>query len=296
MRAIPSSLQSTLDSGASTLARCWRIIRRDGEILGFTDHDRDLTFANQVFEAESGLAQSAIETATGLAADTHQVTGALNSSRITDSDITKGLFCGATVEHYLVDWTDTESRILLSRGLIGEIQHSEHGFEAEVTGLADMLNQPVGRAYLHSCECRLGEVKCGIDLSDPAHLGLGTVVASNAGQSLRASGLTDFANGWFTSGALVWTTGQNAGLEGHVKAHLATGEDTVIELWLAPPMPVADGDTFEVTAGCDKTAATCAAKFDNILNFRGFPHMPGDDVAASYPNTGGAHNGRSLFR
>ncbi len=296
MRAIPPSLQATLDSGASTLARCWRIVRRDGTTLGFTDHDRDLSFANQVFEAESGLAQGAIEAATGLAADTHQVTGALNSAKISDVDIAKGLYSGATVEHYLVDWTDPESRILLSRGLIGEISHTDRGFEAEVTGLADKLNQPVGRAYLHSCECRLGEAKCGIDLAAPTFLGVGTVVAAGGAQSLRVSGLGAFANDWFTSGALLWTSGQNAGLEGHVKAHIANGDDTVIELWLSPAMPVTFGDTFEVTAGCDKTATTCRQKFDNILNFRGFPHMPGDDVAASYPNTGGSHNGRSLFR
>jgi len=51
-----------------------------------------------------------------------------------------------------------------------------------------------------------------------------------------------------------------------------------------------------VTAGCDKGAATCREKFDNILNFGGFPHMPGEDWATGYPNTGGGHDGGSLFR
>ncbi|MEO1494282.1 MAG: DUF2163 domain-containing protein [Pseudomonadota bacterium] len=296
MRVLPPALQAALDSGASRLARCWKVTRRDGVAIGFTDHDRDLTFDGVVFEANSGLTQGALDAATGLAADTHEVTGALSSDRITDLDVAKGLYHGAEVAHFLVDWTDPATHTLLFRGQIGEIRRAGQAFEAEVTGLADRLNQPLGRAYLHSCDCRLGEGKCGIDLSDPAFLGTGTVADVTSPGALLVTGLDGFANGWFIGGNLTWSTGGNAGLEGHVKSHVAGAEVTSIELWLAPPVAVQPGDTFEVTAGCDKTAATCRAKFDNILNFRGFPHMPGDDVAASYPNTGGAHNGRSLFR
>ena len=44
------------------------------------------------------------------------------------------------------------------------------------------------------------------------------------------------------------------------------------------------GDTFTVTAGCDKQFATCQAKFANAVNFRGFPHMPGNDfITADRP-------------
>ena len=46
---------------------------------------------------------------------------------------------------------------------------------------------------------------------------------------------------------------------------------------------VVDGDTFDISAGCDKRAATCKAKFANFLNFRGAPHMPGNDVLVRHP-------------
>ena len=49
---------------------------------------------------------------------------------------------------------------------------------------------------------------------------------------------------------------------------------------------IAAGDTFAVTAGCDKQFATCRAKFANAVNFRGFPHMPGNDFVAAYPRAG----------
>ena len=59
---------------------------------------------------------------------------------------------------------------------------------------------------------------------------------------------------------------------------------------------IAVSDGFTVTAGCDKQLETCKTKFDNVVNFRGFPHMPGNDFAVSYPNTDDTNtDGASLF-
>ena len=43
MRTIPPALQTRLDSGVTTLCRCWVITRADGVTQGFTDHDDDIT-------------------------------------------------------------------------------------------------------------------------------------------------------------------------------------------------------------------------------------------------------------
>lgn len=296
MRAIPAGLQAVLDGGATTLARCWRVMRRDGVVMGFTDHDGALAFDGVEYEPGSGFAPSAVESATGLSPDTHEVTGALSSGRIEAADVARGAYDGAEVAAFLVDWADPGSRVLVSRGMIGEIRRSGGLFEAEVTGLVDRLGQPFGRAYLPGCSARVGDRECGVDLAAPERRGVGAVAEVTGPQIFVASGLDGFARDWFTGGRLVWTSGANAGLEGHVKAHPAAGARAVVELWLSPPMAVAPGDGFEVTAGCDRTAASCAGKFGNLLNFRGFPHMPGDDAVANYPDAGGTHDGGSLFR
>lgn len=148
MRAIPYKLEQSLTSGVSTLARCWRIERRDGAVLGFTDHDRTIVIEAVAYEPDSGFAPGASESATGLAVDTHEIEGALRSDRISDDDIVRGLYDGADIALWLVDWQDQSVRLLLSRGQIGSIRRGESAFEAEVTGLTDRLNQPIGRAYL----------------------------------------------------------------------------------------------------------------------------------------------------
>lgn len=296
MREIPAELQARLDGGATTLARCWHVKRNDGVVMGFTDHDQAIAFDGVSCEPGSGFGPSAVEQSSGLSADSHEVAGALSSERITSADIARGLYAGAEVTVWLVDWREPELRLLLSRGMIGEIRRGDMMFEAEITGLADRLGQPFGRAYLPGCAARLGDAECGVDLQCPEYRGMGTVMQLRGSQLFTASGLGGFARDWFAGGRLLWGSGENAGLESHVKAHGLSDGEAVIELWLSPAMEIAAGDAFEIHAGCNRTAAMCRGKFDNILNFRGFPDMPGDDVVANYPVTGGTHDGGSLFR
>lgn len=296
MRTLPETLRTALESGVTTHCRCWAVTRTDGVVLGFTDHDRAVNFDGITFEASAGLNAEAVESSTGLSVDSHSVTGALNSESITGEDIERGFYDGAEVTLWLVDWRDPASRLLLSRGSIGEIRRGKTAFEAEVVGLSERLNQPDGRAYLHSCDRRLGDEKCGVDLSQAAFRGTAVVDEVLDTQRFAASGLENFARGWFDGGHLQWTSGDNAGVDGHVKTHRVLSAAATLELWLSPPLPVKPGDALAVTAGCDKRMETCKEKFNNLLSFRGFPHMPGDDWAAGYVQQEGEHDGGSLFR
>ena len=109
------------------------------------------------------------------------------------------------------------------------------------------------------------------------------------------SGLGAFADGWFAGGKLVWTAGANAGRAMEIKRHGVVGMAVSLELWQAMSEAVAPGDAFAATAGCDKQFSTCKAKFDNAVNFRGFPYMPGNDAVLSYPVTSQVLDGGSRY-
>lgn len=292
MRRVPEGLAASLASGVTTLCRCWRVERRDGMRLGFTDHDRDLAFEGVVHRAGSGLTAGAAEAALGLGVDTQTVSGALSDAAITEADVTFGRYDGAAVRQFLVDWTDPEQRLLTGVGQIGEIVRTGMAFEAEVVGLAEALNRPFGRALLETCDLALGEARCGIDLDDPAWHARGTATAVSGAARLDVDGLDGFQSDLFTHGRLVWESGANAGVAQTVARH----EGAVLEMSRPAPQAVAPGDAFRVAAGCDKRMATCRDRFANLANFRGFPHLPGDDVAMGYPRDGGGHDGGSLFR
>jgi uncharacterized phage protein (TIGR02218 family) len=297
MRAIDPELQARLDGGATRLCRCWLVRRRDGVEFGFTDHDRDVSFEGVVFRASSGMDASALQSATGLSVDNAQAVGALSGAAVSEEDIRGGRYDRAEIRHWLVDWERPDLRILQFRGTFGEIRRADGAFEVELRGLAEALNAPVGRSVLRTCDRALGDAKCRFDVGQPGFSGEGEVVAGSAGGSLVASGLAGFADGWFANGIVTWLSGGNAGEAGAVKADkLAASGVRRLALWQAPGRAVAVGDGFRVVAGCDKRAETCRTKFDNFLNFRGFPHIPGDDWVTAYPKDGANHDGASLQR
>lgn len=293
MRAIDPVLQARLDSGATTLCRCWRVLRQDGVEFGFTDHDEDVSFGGLAYRASSGMDASTLQSATGLSVDNAQAMGALTSAAVRDEDIAAGRFDGAEIWHWLVDWEQPDLRILMFRGHFGEIKRSDGAFQVELRGQAEALGAAVGRTILRTCDRVLGDGKCRFDTSKAGFGGAG-VVLSASGSTIVASGLGGFAEGWFEHGFVTWLSGANAGATGTVKLDsLASDGKRRIALWAIPGAAIAAGDRFRIVAGCDKTAGTCRAKFGNFLNFRGFPHLPGDDWVTAYPKDGQINDGSS---
>lgn len=161
MKALPPALQSHLDEGTTTLAWCWRIVRADGVTLGFTDHDRTLTFDGTDFEPESGFAASEVRSGSDLSVDAQDAQGVLSSDRITETDILDGRWDNAAVEVWRVNWAATSQRLLMRRGAIGQIRRGRLAFVAEVRSLAHVLGQTVGRTFQASCDATLGDARCG---------------------------------------------------------------------------------------------------------------------------------------
>ncbi|MEJ1997345.1 MAG: DUF2163 domain-containing protein, partial [Maritimibacter sp.] len=193
---VSAEFQAHLDSGNTTLARCWALTRRDGMVLGFTDHDRDLSFDGISFKAETGLTARALAQSTGLSIDNSEALGGLSSAAVTEADITAGRYDGAEVVAWLVNWMDVSQRVMLFRGALGEITRAGGAFQAELLGLAEALNTAQGRVYQTQCGAVLGDVACRVNLNDPAYAGEGMVAAID-GQSLRISGMASYAGGWF---------------------------------------------------------------------------------------------------
>ena len=294
MKTLPPALQAHLDSGATTLAWCWKIERSDGAVFGFTDHDRELTFGGVTYEPDSGFAASEIRSGTDLAVDAQDAEGVLTSDTITETDILDGRWDDAAVEVWRVNWQAVSERVLMRRGAIGQVRRGRLAFVAEVRSLAHVLNQTVGRTFQHACDAVLGDVRCGVDLDDPAFRAAGSVTALSGDRSFTASGLGGFAAGWFALGRLTWTTGANVGRTAEVASHDLVAGARRLTLLEAPVRPIAEGHGFVVRAGCDKRLEICRDRFANVVNFRGFPHIPGQDTVIRYPNRGDANAGEVL--
>jgi uncharacterized phage protein (TIGR02218 family) len=262
--------------------------------LGFTDHDRALSFDGTEFEPESGFAASEIRSGSDLAVDAQDATGVLTSDRITETDILDGRWDNAAVELWRVNWANTSQRVLLRRGAVGQIRRGRMAFVAEVRSLAHVLGQTVGRTFQAGCDAALGDARCGINLENAVYKGFGVVTDLLRDRAFMASGFSGFDAGWFTSGTVTWTSGANAGRITEVLAHGLTDAIATLTLLEGPVRAIAEGDSFIARAGCDKRIATCGAKFANTANFRGFPNIPGQDAVLRYASQDGGHEGSVL--
>ena len=288
-----SDLAAHLRSGATTVARVWALERADGVVMGFTDHDRDLAFDGVTFRADSGLSARALAQSTGLAVDNTEAAGALSAAALREEDILAGRYDGAALRIWEVNWADVAQRRMIFRGTLGEITRADGAFRAELRGLAEALGQPQGRVYQGVCAAVLGDAACGVDLSQPGMSSERPAEAVEGSRVFRFEEFAGFEERWFEKGRLRVLSGAAQGLYGVIKNDRMNGAGRRIELWEPIPADVAPGDMLRIEAGCDKRAATCRLKFGNFVNFRGFPHIPGEDWLMAVPRSDGVNDGGS---
>lgn len=285
------ALYSHLASGSTTVCRAWTVRRRDGLVLGFTDHDRDLLVDGVSCRADTGMTARALQQTTGLSVDNSEAFGALSAAAITEADLTAGRFDGAEVQAYLVNWAAPQDFLLQFRGSLGEISRADGSFKAELRGLTELLNRPHGMAYTPGCSAVLGDGRCRFDLRQPGYFAEVAVNAADDGRIFTFHDFASFDERWFEGGRFTPISGAASGLVGVVKIDRQTGSERRIELWQSLRAPITAGDMVRIEAGCDKSATTCRVKYSNFLNFRGFPHIPGEDWLASYPVPGRPNGG-----
>lgn len=296
MSGAAEDLMAHLAEGVTTTCRAWALTRADGHRMGFTDHDGDLFFDDLWFRADTGITARALAQSTGLSVDNTEAAGALSADGLTEADILAGRYDGAEVVCWLMDWQDVSRRMVLFRGSIGEVVRAGAEFRADLRGLAEALNRPEGRVYQRTCSAVLGDGACGVDLTADGMAAERAVEEVSDGRVFGFSTLGDFDAGWFARGRFRVLTGAAEGLIGQVKRDGDGAGLRRLELWQELRADVAPGDVVRIEAGCDKLLSTCRGKFDNVANFRGCPHIPGEDWVTGYPRRGRDNDGSSYLR
>lgn len=263
-----------LEGELTTVALCWRVERRDGVTIGLTAHDRDLEIDGLTYRAAPGMTPSAVSRTADLEADTMDVQGALTSDAISEADLLAGRWDGARVVFFATDWTAPDEQVALGEGTIGAIDTRDGALTAELRGIAADLDRPVVEETSPECRAELGDRRCRVAMAGRRRFAR---VVAVEGAVLTLDGAEPVANA-YGGGRLRWFGGGNSGLEDAV----AVSNGTQVTLRRLPRFE-AEGALVELIEGCDKSIATCAARFGNGANFRGEPYLPGIDLLTRYP-------------
>lgn len=273
MKNISTALAAHIVGEVTTLATCWKLLRRDNVVFGFTDADMDIAVDSITYKAASGFTPSAVQNTSSFSVDNLDVEGMLSAGNITEADIMAGLYDFAEIEIFQVNYKDVgQGKLKLRRGWLGEVSLVGQQFVAEVRGLTQRLSQTIGELYSSSCRASFADVRC--KLSSASYTATGTVTAISSNQEFLDSSRTE-VSGVYNFGVITFLSGANSGLSMEVKEFLSGGK---IILVLPLPYNVVVGDSYSMVQGCDKTLATCSGRFNNVLNFRGEPHVAGLDA------------------
>lgn len=259
----------------TTWTQCLRIERTDGTIYGMTTLDKSIDYGGVTYSSPIGYDEMNVETTAVLSVNNSDVEGFLDIAGFTKADLVGGLFDFAEVYAFILDYsTGTKVRDLF-KGWLGEIEFTQGSYKAELRSLSQMLQQTVGRVYGVECDRVLGDSKCGVNLATYTTSGTITGVTSN--QIVIDTGfIGSQSDDYYNYGNFTFTSGDNNGDSREIKDYDdASGTFT---FFLEFPFTIDSADTFTVSAGCDKQAATCSSKYSNIENFRGFPFISGRDA------------------
>ena len=105
-------------------------------------------------------------------------------------------------------------------------------------------------------------------------------VVESVDPAANSVGCADIDAEDYLFGDIRWLDGPATGLRHRI---IALENDSLV-LDGAIPAGVAAGTRAQLHEGCDRTIATCASRFDNAINFRGEPFLPGNDLVARYPS------------
>jgi uncharacterized phage protein (TIGR02218 family) len=277
MRDVPAPLAAAIDGDVTSLAIAWRVMRADGVAIGLTSHDLPISVDGLLHRPSPGMVPSAVSISDDAESGGMSVTGALSDAAIRADDITDGRFDGARVEIRLVDWRQPGAgSMLLACGAIGEIERRDESFEAELATAQSRLSAVPIELCSPECRARLGDHRCRVNLA--ARTRRARVVAVDGASALiiDASAAADI----YAYGRVRPLAGGLAGLDYEIVA----SSGTRIELRDAVAARIGAGSLVELREGCDRRLATCRDRFQNILNFRGEPHVPGTDSIIRYPS------------
>lgn len=268
MKTFPIKLQQAVSSESATICFFWRLVRTDGKVFCFTDHDQNIVINGETYLAGTGATPSSIQTVGGMGVSNLEVQALIDSEVILDAELLNGVWDCATVVCGIVDWTDPDNSVgVLRVGTLGEVAVEGKLFTAELKGLMQRLQQNTVRLISPECDVKFGSQFCGKNLA--AYTTNTQITSVTSAGSIEVSG--SFSANYFAYGELVVTSGNAAGQKAAIMSSTTGGGLTfLLPLKILPSI----GDSVSIVAGCNKTKDMCKTKFNNLANFQGFPFVP----------------------
>ena len=300
-KTVPSGLSGSESKTSRNFLRLFKVTLAEySVILRFVE--ADLSYVLDVgdglgknqWSAVLGITRGKAEQSMGLAVDKMDITlpnqdftiAGLGSDSLTRY-AALGVFDDATVDMYIYD-LDTGSAAFWSRWIIqGSPQWSYESVSFSLESEWSKMDRNIPRTIIQEqCNNKLFDPDCALIQSQWQVMATISSGATGGGPPTRIQFDYTFVSGginvptppipdhWFELGSVIFQVGAAlAPLQRFILHHVGLTIQLATNLPFAPTI----GDPIILLPGCDKTAATCQAKFNNLIHFRGYPYIPKPD-------------------
>lgn len=272
MKSISINLKAEMTGELMHLATCMRLARTDGQVYGFTTHDKPLVIGGTTYEPAASFNPTDIASASNMDTDNMSIDGMLDTDTLTEDELRAGRWDYASFRVFQVNWADLTMGDKKDRaGHLGEVTVNRQTFIAELLGMMEAYATSIVEITTPGCRASLGDTRCKVDMT--AFTVSSTIEAADTDFfTLHDSARTE-PDGYFDEGVITFEDGDNAGLSFEVKAY-------IVGTWITKtPFPYdATGAAYTMTRGCNRHFGTCRDTFANAVNFRGEPWLRGNDA------------------
>ena len=275
MKNITNDLKSVFENETTNIVKCWKITFKDNTNLTFTTNDENILYENVLYNSLSANDVDNIKSNIDIKEDHFEIVNIISSNLINKDDILNGKYDSAKVEIFLLDIQNLDKgKVVLLSGKISNIELKDDVFTAKVVGLKDEINKTIGEKYSPLCRCNFCDSRCKLSKNNFTFSGTITNVIDEVSFITNNEIILSKSSGYFDYGIIEFTSGNNIGQKMEIKQY----DSGKFILQLNLPKNLSVGDNFNLVTGCNKEFSTCCNKFNNAINFRGEPHLPGMNI------------------
>lgn len=262
------------------LARCWKIEKNSGTLIGFTTLDSPL-FIDALSYWSIGFDPTEIVANNEASVDSSEFSSFFDVSGISLVDMHSGEYAGAFYTRFIYDFSTATTLYTELNGFLGKRTSTDRVYQIEGRSLSQKLQQKREFKTRSLCWKQLGSQgpgQCKVDLNLYTYTGLiSSVTDLITFVTSPISGSGSLSPDFFAEGKVIINTGVNAGYTFDIKRSSVSSESWTITLWEAPYLSLEVGSEIQLVAGCNKTRVHCQKKFNNFHNFGGEPSLPGNN-------------------
>ncbi|OJV14113.1 MAG: hypothetical protein BGO27_01335 [Alphaproteobacteria bacterium 33-17] len=228
----------------------------------YTTYDQDILVADIVYKSQSGLSIGTVHNQIDTYA-TASINGSINDECINEEDILYGSFDNAKISIKLCDYSHKTIIKNIFTGIIPSISYDNNIFKADINGIGCQLDKKIMDTYTPFCRTNFGSKECGVDINKYSY-------NANIVKIIDSSNFVVHLDSYKPSGFFNFGTLKHQDKIWEIKSF----HNNIVTTNLPIPNLNID-DSIILFEGCSKRFECCVSKFNNALNFRGEPHIPG---------------------